>query len=337
MVAMSPLSGLPFGVALRMNAGWSLNVLAETTSGQVGNILDKASHEFASKRSTYEVMKDFEAAVQRIRSQASVSEWKSCIVPQIRKHAVMQFLLQDPFTKHSFEKPRGYPGDAALLDLVYLEPEALRSANHPSQLGWEIFEYTSNVKASKAVRARKEFLARKIELAVSQKPKCRILSVACGHLRELELITTPEKHSFGEFIAFDQDMHSLKSVDKAWRHLGVRAVTGNVRDLIRNKFKDFDLIYAAGLYDYLTASTAKRLTAKLFELLNPNGVLVIANFLPDVWESGYMEAVMDWWLLQRSLVEIESFIEMIPSSQISTHDIKADAYDRIGYLNLTKI
>lgn len=70
-------------------------------------------------------------------------------------------------------------------------------------------------------------------------------------------------------------------------------------------------------------------------MLAPGGTLLIANFLPDIWESGYMEAVMDWWLVQRSLAQISAFLDDTPSRQ-ATQEVWADVYNRIGYLRATK-
>ena len=71
-------------------------------------------------------------------------------------------------------------------------------------------------------------------------------------------------------------------------------------------------------------------------MLNPGGIILIANFLPDIWESGYMEAAMDWWLLQRSLAEIGAFLDETPSQQIAKSEVWADSYGRIGYLRATR-
>ena len=35
-------------------------------------------------------------------------------------------------------------------------------------------------------------------------------------------------------------------------------------------------------------------------MLAPQGVLVIANFLPQITGAGYMDAVMNWWLIYQN-------------------------------------
>ena len=55
---------------------------------------------------------------------------------------------------------------------------------------------------------------------------------------------------------------------------------------------DPDLIYAAGLYDYLGDAIAIQLTSRLLQMLAPGGGgrLLIANFNPDLRDIGYLEA-----------------------------------------------
>lgn len=221
------------------------------SSLQLRGVLNKASGAFAAKCSTAHVMKDLEAGLQQIRSQVASEEWRASAVPEVRRHPVMSFLLQDPFTRRSLEKPRGYPGDAELLDMAYLEPGAAHTARDISTLGREIFDYTSRVMASQAVRARKELLSREIDAALHRAPKTRVMSVACGHLRELECVKKNGGPVFAEFIAFDQDPVSLKIVGRCWAGLGIRPILGGLKHLFQNDIGSFDLIYAAGLYDYL--------------------------------------------------------------------------------------
>jgi len=54
---------------------------------------------------------------------------------------------EDPFTGRAFRKPRGYAGDAELIDLIY-GPEELWAKPQASPLGLNIYQYTSAAPAA---------------------------------------------------------------------------------------------------------------------------------------------------------------------------------------------
>jgi extracellular factor (EF) 3-hydroxypalmitic acid methyl ester biosynthesis protein len=115
-------------------------------------------------------------------------------------------------------------------------------------------------------------------------------------------------------------------------------VCANIKDLITGRYKveDFDLIYSAGLYDYLDAPTAAALTARLFEGLNPGGRLVLTNFLQGTPDLGWMESLMDWYLIYRTQAEVKSFANRVPAEQIARmHGYKCPT-GCVGYLSLKK-
>ena len=313
-------------------------MIASMPEVQLEAILSGALKGFNRGNSTASVMRDFERGLEEARLNTEPSKWKNQFVPTIRRHSVMSHLLQDPLTKHSFERPRGYPGDAALLDLIYCDDESAHQVANISELGQEIFAYTANVPASEAVRERKSLIAKEIDAAIQRKPKARILSVACGHLREIGMTHSIRDSAFEEFVAMDQDPRSLQAVEEKWSNHGVRPVRGTVSGLIRGNLRlgRFDLIYSAGLYDYLNTRAAVRLSAVLFKLLNEGGVLLISNFLPAILETGYMEAIMDWWLIRRSPNEIESLAAEMPDSDVSIKVVSLDSHNRIGYLRIIR-
>jgi hypothetical protein len=71
----------------------------------------------------------------------------------------------------------------------------------------------------------------------------------------------------------------------------------------------FELIYSAGLYDYLPDALARRLTARLVQMLAPGGRLLIANFVPGGSGRGYMELFMDWTLVLRTPAQMQALAQ----------------------------
>src|SRR5688500_6773533 len=69
-----------------------------------------------------EGMNDLILGLQARRSNASDQEWME-IVSFCMRHPLRDLLFEDPFTHRAYNKPRGYAGDAVLLDLVYSREE----------------------------------------------------------------------------------------------------------------------------------------------------------------------------------------------------------------------
>src|SRR6266567_498817 len=96
------------------------------------------------------------------------------------------------------------------------------------------------------------------------------------------------------------------------------------------------LIYSAGLYDYLPEATAVRLTAKLFNMLQAGGKLVLVNFTPDLRDAGYMESVMQWWLLYRTERQMQYLVSKIPSGEIASIRTYRGASDNLIFLEAVR-
>jgi SAM-dependent methyltransferase len=274
-----------------------------------------------------------------VRQLLTREEWRDLSAETILKHKIADALFQCPLTRRSNQKPRGYAGDAELLDHIYGLGAAV-SAPHPASLAGQIYFYTVNSPACRAVRRRREILAEEID-AIAQRTaprKAEILSIACGHLREIELTAAAAAGSIGRFVALDQDDESLSVIDNAYAAFGVEATKGTVRNIISKKiaFENFDFVYAAGLFDYLADPIAMRLIERMFGFLRPGGRMLIANFTPAGPDVGYMETFMDWWLILRTADDMRRLIGTIPKDEVSSVEVFEDEAGTIVYATVEK-
>ena len=273
---------------------------------------------------------------KKLRDHLARIEWVKC-VKKIRESELLTLVHQDPFTNRAFNKPRGYAGDAVMMDYIYGQEEGWQPPT-TSLLGQGIFQYTTGAAASAGVRARREFIAEKLDEVARNILQPDVLAVAAGHLREASMSSAVRRHKFNTFIALDADAESLREVERSFSRFGVQCELADIRKMLRGRmdFGSFDLIYSTGLYDYLNQKTAQRLSCNLFSMLKPGGKLVIANFLPSIHDIGYMEACMDWFLVYRNRMDMMGLTELIP--QIDMHDIHVSVEENqnIVFLEVTR-
>jgi SAM-dependent methyltransferase len=239
---------------------------------------------------------------------------------------------QDPYTRRGFLKPRGYAGDAVLLDYIYGTAPAPEDT---TAMGAGILASSQrNSVAFQAVRERRAVRARHMLRAKQSAEPARCRVVACGHLRELALVDGGAGGNLA-VVAMDQDPASL-AVVRATHGAAVTPVRVHIASLIANPDLidgQFDLVTVAGLYDYLDRASANRLTLALAHRLKPGGRLVVSNFI-DCWERGYMEYLMQWTLVYRTLEQVRGFAAglddrfFVQCSSDATHTIAYLQVDR---------
>jgi hypothetical protein len=269
-----------------------------------------------------------------LRRTLSEAAWQSEVCQPLRQHPLHALLLQDPYTERAYRKPRGYAGDAVMLDYLYAE----QPPTGTTEIGEIIFRQTIKSPGGPAVVWRARHLAAEWDALAARQPQARVLSLACGHLREARFSTALAAGRLGVVLAVDQDADSLAVLRQDYGHLAVEPIEANVKALLKGEltFTDLHLAYAAGLYDYLPEPVAVMLTARLFSMLAPGGKLIVPNFLADNSCRGYMEAVMDWNLILRTPAEIEALGRGLPPRHIASRRYYQDPMEMVGYLEVTR-
>lgn len=211
---------------------------------------------------------------------------------ELRSHKLFELVRKDPYTEHSFRRPRGYPGDAELIDMIY----DIAPSQGFDDFGMSLFSRTVACGACEAVRQRLKFAREMLADAAAQNKS--ICSLAGGHCREAEGLAGQLN---GSFTIVDQDPQSLAVVRNTYGD-AVETVEANVFNWLRTAPREgrrFDLVYSLGLTDYLDARQLLVFTKLAAKILAPGGRLILANFHDHRW-SAYMEAAMDWHLIYRT-------------------------------------
>lgn len=296
-------------------------------------LLDTALTSLHSDETSRRALEDLCAYLYQLRSEASPSQWAS-IKESCRAHPLFDLILSEPITQRAYGKPRGYAGDAKLMDLIY-------SVQTPAGLSSEserIHSFLKGRPCTFGARARKLKLAALLHRTLAEVEAPEILSVACGHMRETQLLS-PERLGRAErLVAFDQDEASLGEVSRSLSDCdALSVIPGSIRRLIAGEqdLGEFDLIYSLGLYDYLDQPVAKRLTQVLFDSLKPGGRLVIANYLPTE-DSGFIEVFMEWNLIYRTPREILDLAGGVGAADVSSKRYGREHSGTIGFLELSK-
>lgn len=146
------------------------------------------------------------------------------------------------------------------------------------------------------------------------------------------------RRRFGRFVALDADLHSLEQIDQCLGPFGVETIQMRIAKLLsaRVDLGTFDVVYSLGLYDYLDQPLARRLTTRLFSMLRPGGRLILANFLPNIRDIGYMEAYMDWRLIYRTRHDMIDMTMDIPQALLQDLKLHAEENQNIIFLEVTK-
>jgi len=239
---------------------------------------------------------------------------------------MLDCFLIDPIeiNRHIRQKPLGYSGDFEVMNYIYDYYKDRYLGN--SSFEKLINNYTCGIPISRSNIKRKEFLKEKIAETIKQTDQAKILSVACGPTRELlELLREGKINKQVFFKCLDFEKRALdyikNEIDKIdWekkRFLSSEYICRDITSIIRHKelkesLKDQDLIYAFGIFDYLSERMALRLSKELYQLLRKGGNLIICNAsLKNSSHRPYYELIGEWNMVYRNEEEMLSWMEGI--------------------------
>ena len=271
-----------------------------------------------------------------LRATAAPASWQR-VIAAVRAHPLLALLHENPLARRSYRKPRGYAGDAPMLDMLYLGEAALE--NEPmTPLGLALFRRDLAAPAALAARERIGHMAAQIDQMAEARRAPHVLALGAGHLREAALSRALRAGRIGRFVALDQDAASLAVVQVEHAARGIETLHRSPKATFDGTLPrgGFDLVYAVTLYDDLTDRLAHTVTAACFALLRPGGRLVVANADRAMAEAGYHEACFDWVRFQRDAAGVMRLAHGIPAAEVAACRILPDLRPEGHYLEIRR-
>jgi SAM-dependent methyltransferase len=248
--------------------------------------------------------------VERARELERAADVRAVRAAQAGFRALLApVLAQSWIMQRSITKPRGYPGDHALLDAFYTR----RTASGP--VGRLLDELVLDCAAGRAVVDRKRYVAAWLGARLALHPEAKVADIACGPCRLERDLLAARIGTRARFVAMDGDDEALAYARRVLEGApAVRLWHENAIRIARDPqvpamLAGADWVVSLGLLDYLPDRLAARLLLALRRALRPGGEMLVGNFAADNPSRTFMEWFGDWPLIHRSEDEFLALFE----------------------------
>ncbi|CAN7338789.1 class I SAM-dependent methyltransferase [Pseudoduganella sp. LjRoot289] len=271
---------------------------------------------------------DINAEAARVEEELSASH------RAFAQAALHPLILRAPFVFRTYTKPLGYAGDYQMVNQILDDPRQGPSTYF--QIVNAAFLQTAVAVAHRnRIDILVDFLKRMAGAARAAGRPARVLNVGCGPAAEIQrfLREFDEPHwlSF-ELVDFSGETlewtgQRLGSINQGLaRPAGLRFVQDSVHQLLKRRVGageagQFDVVYCAGLFDYLSDKVCAKLIAHFTARMRPGGRLLLTNVHASNPERPGMEHLLEWYLIYRDELKMQ---QLLPSDA-GARDIYVDA------------
>lgn len=232
---------------------------------------------------------------------------------------IFPYFMRSRFAERAYFKPKGYAGDFLMMEHIYAdEPKG------EGKLGEIIDAFCLQRPGSLAIRGRrvllKDQLMQRSGAIHAQGRTTRIMNLACGPNRELfDFLGDCDYSETVEALCVDIDSEALQYTNRyvnIFPHrASIRLMSENVikwaMGRVKHHIEPLDIIYSAGLCDYLDPRLFRALITQCYNHLKPGGTLLLGNFTfyPD---SLFLDKLLKWELIYRTEDDLRELFAPTP-------------------------
>lgn len=237
------------------------------------------------------------------------------------KRQLHPLLLSAPFVYRTYAKPLGYAGDYEMVNMMFRAPAEGRSL-----FAKMINTYALQLPPVVAHRNRISYLyeqlvAEALRLA-GQNRRMRVFNLGCGPAQEIQrFLMQHPLSSLADFTLLDFNDETITRCNtllnelklRHGRHTVLTSIKKSVHQMLKQAERldtrpaaaNFDVVYCAGLFDYLTDKVCRKLMDLFYSMLAPGGLLISTN-VADNPARHEMECFLEWHVIHRTSAQMRS-------------------------------
>lgn len=235
------------------------------------------------------------------------------------KRQLHPLVLCSPFAFRTYQKPLGYAGDYEMVNMILRDP-----LEGGSLFAKTVNLYFLNSAPALAHRNRIRYLVETLtgeaRRVAATGRTVRILNLGCGPAGEIqEMLQTDPICDSMDFTLMDFNDETLEftqnRLEKLRAQHGRRTAIQFLKKSVHQVLKDgsrptspktrYEIVYCAGLFDYLSDRICQRLMNIFYDLLEPGGLLIATNVDPCNPTRCGMEFILDWHLIYRDTKQLK--------------------------------
>ncbi len=262
------------------------------------------------------VVPAFDALHERLESLSeNIEEELRPVHQSFAKRQLHPLVMCSPFAYRTYHKPLGYAGDYEMVNMIVRDPCEGGSLFAKVVNCWFLNQWPARAHRNR-IQYLKDLLVQESLRAARIHRPMRVLNLGCGPAREIQefLAGTPlcDEAQF-TLLDFNEETirHSRQVLDELKKRHGRRTVIQIQKKSVQHVLKEgarpvlgadgthYDLIYCAGLFDYLPDRTCKQLMNIFYEWLAPGGLLAATNVDACKPFRHMLEFILDWHLIYR--------------------------------------
>lgn len=243
------------------------------------------------------------------------------------KRQIHPLVLCSPFVYRIFQKPLGYAGDYEMVSMMLRDPYE-GSSMFAKILNRLFLDIPPVVAHRNRITYLTDRLHEETARVTNQGKIAKIFNLGCGPAKEVqEFLITDGLSDNAELSLLDFNDETITNTtrileDLRTRHrrrTGLKFIKRSVHQILKESSKKgagfevggYDMVYCAGLFDYLSDRICRRLMEVFYDLLAPGGLLVATNVDTSNPSRLWMEYVVEWHLVYRNK---QQFLRLAPES-----------------------